>query len=401
MKKLLILFPFLFCAADAFSFALTADNGLSVGISKIIDGSALNICIIAPQPEKEILLSRSEAKKLLSGAFDEWTRGVAKRIRDAGRAEGFEDVLKILDRQVKINFTDICDVSDVGGFAKTYPRFALKNNSSAPDLRVFITDYFGSMHIEYPKTQNIILNYPLYVAEKGLILHETGHYLGFNEACPNQVGENDHALYFSDYSDVNALMCDGSAITDDEVDAMIVRIDEQTRRNGRRKEGRVFTGFYNGTTFIDGVQKRENKSVKINYTEHYNGPQRPNTFLLSICEYDKNTCQTRTVRAQEFCFILSENLPKSFGLPAMEGEEAFMYCKGEYKESKNFGPWEMYALQGDAAAATGAEFDENGNAVKGTEWFKYIDPMEFQRKAGGSLDVHMEKIKEAGLLENF
>lgn len=76
----------------------------------------------------------------LLAALKEWTFGIALRIRAAGRAEEFKDLLPILEKKMVFKRINPCNLSKHDGFLSSHPQY--KNNTQTSDITIIVSDSY-------------------------------------------------------------------------------------------------------------------------------------------------------------------------------------------------------------------------------------------------------------------
>ena len=238
MRK--VFFPFLLCLfsfmwAEAFSatWGLVSDyyepvkegKKSAVGekylMRQILRGKPVVVKLMLKEEDEK---KRNSVQKLIEDSYKEWFSYTAKLIRNQKRQTEFSDVLPILDRGIKVQFSaqerDIdfsvmsrkevlaaCDGLGAGCYF-----FGQKNNNFIP-------------HIYIPKDSfplNLLFGSSEFTEEAAL--HEIGHSLGLSDQYAFARDNNTHAVYHSS-KPAESIMETNSSLTCDDADGIVNLID--------------------------------------------------------------------------------------------------------------------------------------------------------------------------------
>lgn len=124
------------CFADPFAHLndIPEQKTNTVLAEKLINFDTITYCIAAPDAPKASNLPEEDLNNRIRLAFKEWTYGIALRIRAAGRAEEFKDILAVLEKNINLKRLPACDVSEHPKFKQLYPDY--KSYPQTADISV-------------------------------------------------------------------------------------------------------------------------------------------------------------------------------------------------------------------------------------------------------------------------
>ncbi len=136
-----------FCQADPFAHLNDIqEQPRSTFIADIIQKTdTVTYCIASAEDPSWI--EDSALNEQVLAAFKEWTFGIALRIRAAGRAEEFKDLLPILEKNINFKRLPSCDISKHQGFTAIYPEY--KTNPQTADVTIIISEKYCKDYLKH------------------------------------------------------------------------------------------------------------------------------------------------------------------------------------------------------------------------------------------------------------
>ncbi len=196
-------------------------------LPRILDGQTVRIYLDFPNGNEK---QRAAAQKSIADSYARWFAEPAKIIRQTGREAEFADILKILDRGIRVQFVGVDQPRDLDfciasrsqlagtGAAGWYERN--DEDGGAPRI-VRLMDTAG----------NRIMGMDAEIVQ----LHEIGHSLGLSDQYDFWRDEGTHAVYHSK-PQADGIMKQYPVISCDEADGIVNLIDltRRVRRGGER-----------------------------------------------------------------------------------------------------------------------------------------------------------------------
>lgn len=147
MKRILLILAFL-CGAPLLSYAAPyshieeiAEVGAERFLAKkLLTQSAITYCVSIPEQKQKMLATEDELALMTESALREWTYGIALRIRQAGRANEFQDILSVLEKPLSLQRVSVCDLSKHPAISSVYPQ--LDPNGEKADLTILFAPQY-------------------------------------------------------------------------------------------------------------------------------------------------------------------------------------------------------------------------------------------------------------------
>jgi len=240
MKKFLII-SFLFCLHSALYSAVLALYEAHIDdldttrpqhiINRMLESDRIDFCISIRDDLKPAKNDKIYAKVegLVKKSFSNWTAGTAKRIRSKNRANEFESVLNVLEKDFRVNF-EYCDPQNDD---KYNLRFIVDTNGFQDvdkSARSFYTNdedraiYYRSKSIEPSALVKIIRaiwpGRPLLATT----MHEMGHGFGLADQYNDVIRDKRYGVYGTK-EPRRSVMRTAASLTCDDADGMITLID--------------------------------------------------------------------------------------------------------------------------------------------------------------------------------
>lgn len=186
-------------------------------LSSILKGNPVRLYLVLTEQDEK---NRASYERLLTQAYQEWFSKPAEIIRRAGRAEEFADVLPLLDRGVRVVFSDSSEEKDVTVYINS-----LKNVMSVCGRGAVGCYRFEQKDLWISKDHFIFKAITLgKMSAKVTGVHEIGHSLGLSDQYQEARSDNSHAIYSSSEPG-DGVMNRGRSVSCDDADGIINLID--------------------------------------------------------------------------------------------------------------------------------------------------------------------------------
>lgn len=123
---------------------------------RLVKHQKITYCIANPDAKRQTV-SADNLSLLVEAAMREWTYGIALRIRQAGRAEEMQDILKLLEQPLTLQRLPSCDLTKHTSFSSLFPHF--NPRGSRADIMFILSERYCS-HLSGRYTSFFDSNYP-------------------------------------------------------------------------------------------------------------------------------------------------------------------------------------------------------------------------------------------------
>ena len=200
-------------------------------LPQIITGDSVRVSLHIPAEDEK---KRANYEQMIAQNYNKWFEQTAKIIRSSGREREFADVLKILDRGIKVVFLPPQAQVDVRFYIVPFSSVRQRCGEGAGGCYIPMKKEGDVPAIYLPKDQFLLKTLSLGRATTRFIgLHEIGHSLGLSDQYKKARNSTTHRRYASAETG-KSIMNHSTSITCDDADGIVNLIDiaQGTARGG-------------------------------------------------------------------------------------------------------------------------------------------------------------------------